>query len=204
MPRRQQRSVIGRRCCTLIVLNVIAGLVAGCVFHTQYPRDWPALAAKGTDHCPSMTGYFENFFSETTGPKDLPPLSVLLGIDRGGRVLAFVQNPDQKLVVRATDSSGSIIIEEKALDYTCDEDGIQLGGHYGIHDANVVGTISRDSLRLTRATDGSLVVRRQSTDFVLILGVIPGGFVSGADWYRFAPWKPRPFGSQDLSGSDPH
>ena len=59
MPRRQQRSVIGRRCCTLIVLNVIAGLVAGCVFHTQYPRDWPALAAKGTDHCPSMTGYFE-------------------------------------------------------------------------------------------------------------------------------------------------
>ncbi len=36
MPRRQHRSVIGRRCCTLIVLNVIAGLVAGGVFHTQY------------------------------------------------------------------------------------------------------------------------------------------------------------------------
>src|SRR5437667_12338508 len=103
MPRRQLRSVIGRRCCTLIVLNVIAGLVAGCVFHTQYPRDWPALAAKGTDHCPSMTGYFENFFSETTGPEDLPPLSVLLGIDRRGRVLEIVQNSGPTLGVEVRD-----------------------------------------------------------------------------------------------------
>jgi hypothetical protein len=34
------------------------------------------------------------------------------------------------------------------------------------------------------------VVRRQSSQVVLIMGVIPGGFMSGYDWHRFAPWKP--------------
>lgn len=175
----------------LIILSIVAGLLAGCVFHPPYPLDWPALSAKSTDHCPSVAGRFENFVSASTNPNDLPILSLLLGVDRGGRVLELAQSPDYKLVVRATDSSGSITIEEKALGYTCDEDGVQLlEGDYGLTDGNVVVIIDRKSLRFTRATDGSLVVRRKSSGVVLILGVIPGGFISEATWYRFAPWNP--------------
>jgi len=182
--------VVRRR--TLIIVLSVAGPLAGCVSHSPYPRDWPALPAAGPEVCPAVAGRFENFVSATTDDDSVPTLSVLFGIERGGRVLEIRQSPDQKLLVKATDSLGSITLEEKALPYHCDDDGLQVTTGYALHDANVAASIERKSVHFTRATDGSLVVRRKSGQFILILGVIPGGYVSELRWYRFAPWSLSP------------
>lgn len=111
-------------------------------------------------------------------------------MERGGRVLEFTQTDRDELVVKATDSSGSITIEEKVFAYSCDEDGVSLRPRFHARDANVLGVIGTESFRFTRASDGSLVLFRRHGGVVLILGLIPGGYLSEATWFRFAPWNP--------------
>ena len=173
----------------VIALMAVAGSCAGCVFHSDYPKGWAPVQTVASGQCPSIAGRFDN--DGQSAHTNYPEwLSSLLSIKEHGSVVELVDDRSGVLRVRVLiPTRTSPVIGEKAIPYTCDEDGLRLVGGYEFHGAAPIATVGKGTLHLTRAGDGSLVARltRSDAGLLLVLPIV----VSEQSWIRFAPETPR-------------
>jgi hypothetical protein len=169
----------------------VVGSCAGCIFHSEYPKGWAPVQPVVSGQCPSVAGRFDNDALVSAAPSTYRLwFGELVGIADHGSVVELVDDLSGVLHVRVLiPTRTSPLMGEKAIPYTCGEDGMRLAIGYEFHDFNVGTSVTKKTMHLMRGADGSLVARLTSSDFGLVIAF--PAVVSEQRWLRFAPETPR-------------
>lgn len=180
----------GSRCVLVSKCVLVLAVLTGCVFHREYPGDWPHRMVAGSDGCPDVAGMY-------TGPK-----SEVSKLDWDRNFQGGVHSDFSKVEVIQLDSKVEIHLFQddgkeqtrvfsrgERRGYEC-VDGI-LRLHYppdSLGGDNIVTWtwgfgIHKD---LAPASDGSLIIEESAIEFAIILFVIPA-WARAYYWVRLDP-----------------
>jgi hypothetical protein len=175
-------------------------IASGCASQppTPYPADWPSRATSGD--CAEISGRYRNEATNTTlwRSPTVPAtarayLANLLSDGTSGSV-SSVQAAIQDVVIDAATTSYRV----SSLSETKVDAGIPSGHWTCLSDGRIAirferKVYSEDSegnavtvIELQRASDQSLIVRKEVRITSITFGVIPNGSET-VDWARFAP-----------------
>ena len=171
-----------------ILLLSIPIILTGCFSdHPPLPEDWGKTAQ--TNNCPSFEGYY---FSQGEGADDIgivPSLyKVLINAPLNIHRIEYIRITQKKdsLIIQAF--SDDTLREEKEIPLktsNCINGFLQLDTHSkkdGINRDGVLG-YEWNTLLLSKASDGALIVRRDSGGVGVVLLIPVAG--SAHQWYRY-------------------
>lgn len=198
MTKPTQNTNLGRNRRRPFAGLLLAIALAGCSYE-NYPDDWPPRRQRA-DACAAFSGSYANKgfgadkeFKESTRPKlhkflfkdptglgEVDRIKMEIGEDRVLRVRAL---RDLKVV-------GGTEYSEKDSTLICDESGAKIDLYRGpsYRKGSMIVGYEFETVTLSKATDGSLAVKKSTGVYGLVLFVIP---VGGEDekWYRFPPFQ---------------
>ena len=166
-------------------------MLCGCISFPNYPPNWAPLESARPD-CVSIGGVYHNAGggSRFGGPHLAPRVffetkdrALFEGTDR----VAIAVTSNGKLEVTAFSQDRPLRIKQYFADkdeYRCDNGKIRMA-----HFTSLFG-LARESVILSKSTDGALVVEDGAVGALFLL--IP---VAGFEWLRFEPYasgKPKP------------
>ncbi|HEY7752614.1 MAG TPA: hypothetical protein VH856_02240 [Steroidobacteraceae bacterium] len=186
---------------------VAAFLLSGCVSLGPYPDSWAPRAELASGECPSIDGEYwnEGEYLEKSGkepdwrksqlvyplrnPAD-PPLQIFDRELRDGLAEPYLKvalRRDQaRLHVLATRQDGATVSHELAIDASCSDSMIRIWSGF-LDEEPFYG---RESLSMTRAADGSLLVRRAGWAFANLI-IVPAAIIESG-WTRYPPVDTAP------------
>lgn len=195
LPGRRLR-VARRSGGCLITLFVLSLLLEGCVIirHHPYPATWPQMAAATDGQCPRLEGRYRNVGEKSQG-EDIssiqPPLlgRLLLGAwDEAATHVDLTPVGDRQLEV--TVWNGSTLMRRATVSITsgetCPSGLVEITGPAPDRRSSMTSvgpSTERDSIALSKAADGSLILRRTTRFFGIALLVPVGG--DQQTWVRY-------------------
>jgi len=169
-----QRAIYGLSCMML----------CGCVSHPNYPSGWAPLESAQPD-CLSIGGVYHNvgggsrFGAPHLAPRlffDTKDRALFEGVDR----VEIAVTKDRKLEITAFSRDRPLRMKQYLADkdeYRCDN------GKIGMAHFTAFMGLARESVILSKSTDGALIVEDGAVGALLLL--IP---VAGFEWLRFMPY----------------
>jgi len=168
---------------------LLLALAAGCSTTQTYPGAWPRVDPTRIEGCPPVTGEYlsdgvrADPFAAPTSLSELaletPMADAIIRITQyGADSLALAAWKDGKVRARR-------VFSRARGDLACAREGVRLSCGWRSFPAVNVLEVSRHTLYLARATEGSLMVQDVEfyIDFFLLLP-FPG---MARSWHRFSP-----------------
>ncbi len=178
-----------------VVLVMIVAPLPGCIYMQSYPDKWSPREVSADSTCPDISGIFANagYAGESGGTKVPTKLAYfILRPSPTGDAEAIIAAGQVEL--RAAGDEIVVVVRDGARDLytttirrpmTCDKGEIKLADPQspGATSAEGVVGVLNSTLYLSRAADGSLLIRRS------VVGAGVGMFIpfvaAGWDWSRF-------------------
>ena len=176
-------------------------VLTGCVVlsNPEYPSEWASLQSN-YQNCRHIAGTYKNAgerVREGNWGSSFDSLSQLLGrykawptATRPDRVrIAFAG--DETLTTEAWEGNrlvASIRFSANTDDFHCVDASIEFTRSEVV--AEQVAGMQSETIRISKASDGSLVLKYSTAGFGLIGGILPAGG-NGRSWSRFAPMDPH-------------
>ena len=178
-----------------VVLAMLGTQLSGCIYMQSYPDKWSPREVSAGSSCPDISGNFANagYAGESGGAK-VPTKLAYFVLDPGftGDTDAIVAADQVEL--RAEGDEIAVVVRDGARDLytrtirrpmTCDKGEIKLADPQSPGATSTEGVVGvlNSTLYLSRAEDGSLLIRRA------VAGAGVGVFIpfvaAGWDWSRF-------------------
>src|SRR5437764_4251322 len=168
------------------VLVVLAASLVACVHGSAYPVPWPALVSSGDGHCPDLTGRYTDRGETFDSPHWISLSGLLLSV-RAAQVEISLSDSGELRIHGWTDhgSAGTKSLARSAGDFDCD--GLRVTLRREAEWVNREGVVGRQSrvLQLSKAVDGSLVIRDEGSGFGFLFFIPIVG--TQTLWHRFRP-----------------
>ncbi len=176
----------------ICVIVFSAALVAGCAIHPVYPPSWPADKVKSPD-CRNIAGLYKNTGNDHSGRDVKLEWTLLPQVHIPSYFTDFISIAwDDDIFKVSAIKQGARLPEASYSygkhEYQCTESGLVLRSSHVSRNESSLGVHLYSSAEYTlfRVRDGSLIVKGSSSDFGLLLLVIPI-YISGDDWGRYLP-----------------
>jgi len=194
---------------TAILWSLALCALSGCVsYGGRYPMNWPDRVVEQSGQCQVVDGDFQDTGEKFEEVADLQyvqepaRLARLLGTwgDQDGLPDENTANLsdtdpyravrlrliDQRLEVTAYPAEGESRSFQLPVEPECDETLVELAADWNADSFVVISALDRASLKLGRASDGSLIVKANSAGSMFFL-YAPMFWGKDQTWFRFRP-----------------
>ena len=193
----------GQNCAMKIMMLTITALAclllcAGCIFTTDYPKDWPEQSAAGErNDCPDIAGTYYDTGQLASDGTDISLAESLSVPMPASGLISISHEGDDAIMIAAPVPDGEekqrVVLSRGSGDYKCDEGRLWISEAEWLDpDGGIAAIVVRIKVNMgiSKTMNGSLLAEMHGAGggVTLLFGIVPiPGAVKGIN---YALWQP--------------